>query len=169
MSTTFDMQELLAYSGHERLKWKAWIEADPSRLSITFQPGGRFPTVWDLLDHLFLVERRHLSRLEGGVPPDATGVAQGDWHALFEYADLVRADLREYLAEVSDDDANGRITFKLPTGPLSITRRRLALHVLLHEVRHLAQLAYRARMAGHEPPGSHDFAFFPFPDEISET
>ena len=29
------------------------------------QPGGRLPTVGKLIDHIFLVERRHLQRLTG--------------------------------------------------------------------------------------------------------
>jgi uncharacterized damage-inducible protein DinB len=107
--------------------------------------------------------------MEGAVPPDATGVAAGDWQALFEYADLVRADLREYLAEMTDADGVGTVTFGLPTGPLTIARRRLALHVVLHETRHLAQLAYAARLAGHEPPGGHDYLFFPAAHEASGT
>jgi uncharacterized damage-inducible protein DinB len=42
-----------------------------------------------------------------------------------------------------------------------MTRRKLAVHILLHEVRHLAQLAYAARIAGLEPPGSHDLFYCP--------
>ena len=168
MSVPFTLEDLLEYSDHERRKWKTWIAAEPSRLAMTFQPGGRFPTVGALLDHVFFVERRHLSRMEGAVPPDATGVSPGDWQALFEYAELVRADLRQYLAGMSETDGAGAITFTLPAGPLTITRRRLALHIVLHEARHLAQLAYAARLAGHEPPGSHDYLFFPAPDEVRE-
>ena len=41
-----------------------------------------------------------------------------------------------------------------------MTRRKLLLHILLHEMRHLAQLAYAARIAGHEPPGEHDIFYF---------
>ncbi len=169
MSLDFSMDELLEYLDYERGKWKAWIAADPARLALTFQPGGRFATVWALLDHTFLVERRHLSRMQGAVPPDATGTVTGDWQALFEYADLVRADLREYLAEMTGAEGLGTVTFTLPTGPLTITRRRLALHVVLHEARHLAQLAYAARLAGHEPPGAHDYLFFPAAQESQGT
>ncbi len=168
MSATFTLAELLEYSDHEREKWTAWIAADPSRLTMTFQPGGRFPTAWDLFEHLFFVERRHLARMEGAVPPDATGVPRGDWRALREYADLVRADFREYVAGMTESEGDGIVTFALPTGPLSISRRRLALHVVLHEARHLAQLAYMGRLAGHEPPGSHDYLFFPFSDQVPE-
>jgi uncharacterized damage-inducible protein DinB len=169
VSAIFTMEEVLEYSDHERRKWKAWIASDPTRLSMTFQPGARFPTVWALLDHIFFVERRHLSRMEGAVPPEATGVAPGDWQALFEYADLVRADLREYLGRLTEVEGSGTVTFTLPAGPLTITRRRLALHVVLHEARHLAQLAYAARLAGHEPPGGHDYLFFPAAHEATGT
>jgi uncharacterized damage-inducible protein DinB len=127
---------------------------------MTFQPGGRFPTVAALLDHVFLVERRHLARLEGGVPPDATGVARGDVSALFDYADLVRSDFRQYVAQMNEAAAGATITFTVETGTLTITHRRLAIHVVLHEMRHLAQLAHAARVAGHEPPGFHDYLFY---------
>ena len=166
MSVGIALDELFAWSDHERRKWKDWIAADPSRLSMTFQPGGRFPTIGALLDHVFFVERRHLSRMEGAVPPDATGIPPDDWRALFEYADLVRADLHEYLAGMSDTDASGIVTFTLPAGSFSITRRRLAAHVVLHEARHLAQLAHTVRLAGLEPPGNHDYLFFPAAHEV---
>ena len=161
MSVMLSLDELLDYSDHERRKWRDWIAADPSRLAIRCQDGGRFPTVGALLDHMFLVERRHLARLEGGTPPDSTGVPAGDWEDLFEYADLVRADLRRCVADL--DEARGRepITFTIQSGPLTVTRRKLATHILLHEIRHLAQLALAARAAGQAPPGEHDYLFCP--------
>ena len=45
-------------------------------------------------------------------------------------------------------------------GPISLPRRRLVMHVFLHEVRHLAQLALAARAAGIAPPGNHDLFLF---------
>jgi uncharacterized damage-inducible protein DinB len=112
--------------------------------------------------HVYLVERRHLARLEGGTPPDATGVHHGDWQRLFEYADLVRADLRRYVADANDAVAGETISFEaIGLGRVSMTRRRLLTHILLHEVRHLAQLALAARTAGVEPPGQHDLFFSP--------
>ena len=161
MSTSIELARLIEYSNHERAKWKAWIAAEPSRLALAFQPAGRFPTIGSLFDHLFLVERRHLSRLEGAVPPEATGVAPGDWQGMLEYGDLVRADLKRYVAELEADEADQVLTFTGPFGTFSMTRRKLAVHILLHELRHLAQIAYAARLAGVEPPGSHDYIFYP--------
>jgi uncharacterized damage-inducible protein DinB len=167
VSIRVELDRIVAYSDHERDKWKAWIVSDPGRLEVPFQPGGRFPTVGGLFDHLFLVERRHLSRLEGGMPPDATGVAAGDYVALFEYGALVRADMRKYLQELDEAEADEIMTFSVRSGPFSaqpatfsMTRRKLVLHMVLHEIRHLAQVAYAARLAGLEPPGAHDYFFF---------
>ena len=161
MSVSLALNELLDYSDYERGKWKAWVQTDPSRLNLSFQTGARFPTLWSLLEHIFLVERRHLARLEGGTPPDSTGVAAGDWAGLFEYADLVRADLRQYVAGLTDTEAATMFSFTIPMGTFTTSRRKLASHILLHELRHWAQVAYAARVAGIEPPGEHDIVFFP--------
>ena len=157
---TAGLPELLAYSDHERAKWRAWLEADPSRVSLPVQDGGRFPIIGILLDHMFLVERRHLARMEGATPPESTGVAAGDVKGLFEYADLVRADFTRFVNSLDDATAAQRFTFTIPTGPQTMSRRKLATHVVLHEVRHLAQVALAARAAGVAPPGDHDLFFF---------
>lgn len=163
MTMGLDLRELLAYSDHERAKWRAWVAADPRRLELPFQPGGRFPTVGSVFDHIFLVERRHLCRLEGGTPPDGTGIDPRDRAALFEYADLVRADLAKYVADLDDDEARRTMTIAAQSGTQTMSRRWLAAHILLHETRHLAQMAYAARAAGQEPPGRHDIFYFPEP------
>ena len=157
---TAGLAELLSYSDHERAKWRAWLEADPSRLTLPVQDEGRFPTIGSLLDHMFLVERRHLARMEGATPPDSTGVAAGDVKGLFEYGELVRADFTRFVSTLDDATAAQRFTFTIPTGPQTMSRRKLATHVVLHEVRHLAQIALAARAAGVAPPGDHDLFFF---------
>jgi uncharacterized damage-inducible protein DinB len=108
---------------------------------------------------VFLVERRHLSRMQGATPPTATGVAAGDWMRLFEYADLVRAEFRSFLANVSEADWRQKVTFTAQSGTATMSRRWLATHLVLHETRHLAQIAYAARRAGHAPPGEHDLFY----------
>jgi uncharacterized damage-inducible protein DinB len=165
MSITVRLDALLDYADHERQKWRGWLLADPSRLRIPMQPGGRFPTVADLLDHVFFVERRLLSRLEGATPPEATGIPPGDVEALFEYADLVRADFRRYVEDLNDAGADEGMVLPLSIGNVQTTRRTLATHLVLHEVRHFAQIALAARLAGHPPPGAHDILFFDAPIE----
>jgi uncharacterized damage-inducible protein DinB len=98
--------------------------------------------------------------MEGATPPDSTGVAAGDVKGLFEYAGLVRADFTRFVTTLDDATAAQRFTFTIPTGPQTMSRRKLATHVVLHEVRHLAQIALAARAAGVAPPGDHDLFFF---------
>lgn len=162
MTAAVPLASLLAYSDFERKKWRDWLEANPARLRLPFQPGGRFPDIASVFDHLFLVERRHLSRLEGATPPATTGVAPGDVAGLFDYADLVRADFRGYLDSLDETQAAQPIvlTGLQSSGDITMSRRRLTTHILLHEIRHLAQVAYAARLAGHEPPGQHDIFYF---------
>ena len=161
MTIALTIEELLAYSDHERQKWRQWLRANPGRLAIPFQQGGRFPTIGAVLDHLFLVERRHLPRLQGGPVPDRTDIDGSDVEALFEYADAVRADYRAYVTALPD--AAGTIVLNLNLGTFAVPRKKLALQILLHEVRHLAQIAYAARVAGDEPPEYLDYLFSPEP------
>jgi len=163
MSITVDLNELLNYSDFEREKWQKWLTADPARARIPFQQGGRFPTIGAIFDHVFLVERRHLARLEGGTPPDTTGVAAGDVQALFDYATLVRADMRHYLADLDEASGREQISFTVQSvaGGVQMTRRKLVIHMLVHEIRHLAQAALAVRMAGQAPPGEHDYFYCP--------
>ena len=162
MSVDVALAALVAYSDHERQKWREWIAADPARLRVPFQTGGRFADIGALLDHIFLVERRHLARLEGAAPPSSTGVPSGDWVALFDYGDLVRADFRAYVEGLDEPSAGQTMVITgLQSSPdVSMTRKRLVTHILLHEIRHLAQLAYAARLAGLAPPGNHDIFYF---------
>jgi uncharacterized damage-inducible protein DinB len=40
-----------------------------------------------------------------------------------------------------------------------MTPRKLLFHILLHELRHWAQIALAVRLAGFEPPGDHDLFY----------
>ncbi len=70
----------------------------------------------------------------------------------------MRADFRAYVDTLAN--ASEIMTLKLPMGTYQTSRRKLAVHILLHEMRHFAQIAYAARAAGQEPPGDHDILFF---------
>ncbi len=80
--------------------------------------------------------------------------------ALFEYANLVRADLRRYVTDMDDAEAASTLPITVASGSFTMTRRTLTAHIVLHKIRHLGQLAFAARLAGHEPSGEHDFFYF---------
>jgi uncharacterized damage-inducible protein DinB len=40
-----------------------------------------------------------------------------------------------------------------------MSARKLLFHILMHEIRHWAQIALAVRLAGLEPPGDHDLFY----------
>jgi uncharacterized damage-inducible protein DinB len=156
-SLSFD--ELLRYTNDERDKWRAWFQSNPAAVDAPVQPGGRLPTVGKLIDHIFLVERRHLQRLTGDRVSDSTGLTGNNAPPLFDYGASVRRELEQYVAAQDDDEADQVRTFEVRDRQWSMTPRKLLFHILLHETRHWAQVALAVRLAGLEPPGDHDLFY----------
>ena len=158
MELAFD--ELLRYTQEERDKWRSWFAAHPEATEIEVQPGGRYPTVGSLIDHIFLVERRHLQRLTGSPLDSKTGLSGRHAPPLFDYGASVRRELEQFAADLDEDAANEprRITVQ-SGGELVVTARKLLFHILLHETRHWAQIALAIRRSGLDVPGNHDLLF----------
>ena len=157
MNLAFD--ELLRYTNEERDKWRAWLIVNPTAMEAPVQPGGRLPSVGKLIDHIFLVERRHLQRLTGDRLADSTGLTGNNALPLFDYGASVRRELEQFVGDLDDDAANEVRTFEVRDRQWPMTPRKLLFHTLLHETRHWAQIALAVRLAGFEPPGDHDFFY----------
>lgn len=159
MELTITLDELLAWTAEERAKWLPWLKANPKALDIVMQPGGRFPTVASLIDHIFLVEQRHTLRLQAKELPAATGIDAKDIDALWAYGDRGRRALHAYVPSLTAQDANTPRDIVVPTGTYRLSPRKLLFHMVLHEVRHWAQIASAVRAAGFAPPGDHDLFY----------
>ena len=157
MQLTFD--ELLRYTQEERDKWRTWFGAHTEALELEVQPGARFATIGALIDHIFLVERRHLQRLRNAPVDTTTGLSGHHAPPLFDYGASVRRELDQFVSELDEDVADEPRTFTLPSGDFVLTPRKLLFHCLLHETRHWAQIALALRRAGLEPPGNHDLFY----------
>lgn len=155
-----DFSELLRYTQEERDKWRAWFAAHPDALAVEVQPGGRYPTVGTLIDHIFLVERRHLQRLTDAPLDAKTGLSGHHAPPLFDYGASVRRELEKFVSDLDEDLADEPRTFTVQSGgDVVLTPRKLLFHILLHETRHWAQVALAIRRAGLEPPGKHDLFY----------
>lgn len=160
MTLTLSLDEVLKWTAEERAKWLPWFKENPSALDAEVQPGGRFPTVASLLEHIFLVEVRHTRRLQRLDLPGHTGVDTGDIDGLFGYAERGREGVHEYVATLTGNDAaTPREVVVQSGGSFSMTPRKLLFHMAMHEVRHWAQIASAVRMAGFAPPGDHDLFY----------
>ena len=123
------------------------------------QPGGRLPTVGKLIDHIFFAERRILQRLTDAPLSPSTGLTGNNAPPLFDYGASVRRELEQYVADLDSDVADEIRSFEIGERPWPMSSRKLLFHVLIHEVRHWAQIALAVRLAGFEPPGEHDLLF----------
>jgi len=158
MQLAFD--ELLRYTNEEREKWRGWFATHTDAMDVELQPGGRFGTVGTLIDHMFLVERRHLQRLRGAPLDTQTGLSGRHSPPLFDYGASVRRELEQFTEDLDDEAADEprKITVQ-SGGEFVMTPRKLLFHCLLHETRHWAQIALAVRRAGLDPPGNHDLFY----------
>jgi uncharacterized damage-inducible protein DinB len=159
MSLNITLDELLRYTAAERDRWRAWFASRPEAMEIPLQPSGRFPTVGKLIDHIFLVERRHLQRLTGSPLAESTGLTGSNAPPLFDYGSSVRRELEQFARELDEDLADEVRTFEIRERQWPATTRKLLFHLVVHEVRHWAQIAFAIRLAGYAPPGDHDLFF----------
>ena len=160
MPITLSYNELLRYSNEERDKWRQWFSGHPEAMESPVQSAdGRLPTVGKLIDHIFLVERRHLQRLRQERLSDSTGLSAQNAPPLFDYGASVRRELESFVETLDEDEADETRTFDVQNQQWPMTPRKLLFHILLHEVRHWAQIALAVRNAGFEPPGQHDLFY----------
>lgn len=152
------LDELLAWTEEERTKWEGWFAAHPEALAIPLR-GDKFGTVGGLIGHIFEAEWRQAHRFGGGPVPERKDPIGLEGKALFEYGRSTRAFFRTEAAKLAERDWTGAIAFTTVSGPVELTRRKLALHLMFHETRHWAQIARAVREHEVAPPGKHDLMF----------
>ena len=156
---TLAFDELLIYTMEERDRWRRFFAGAPQAMEIPLHPAGRFNTIGKLIDHIFLVERRHLQRLRGEPLTDRTGLTGNNAPPLFDYGASVRRELEQYVGDLDDDVAGQVRLFEVRDQQWPMSARKLLFHILMHEIRHWAQIALAVRLAGLEPPGDHDLFY----------
>lgn len=154
-----EFAELLRYTEEERAKWRRFFVERDEALDIPLAPSGRFTTVGKLVDHIFLVEQRHLQRLRGEPLAEQTGLTGSNAPPLFDYGASVRRELEQLVAVLGEDEAEEVRTVQVRGQDWLMTPRKLLFHMLLHEIRHWAQVALALRLANVDPPGDHDLFF----------
>ena len=158
MPLSLSIDELVRYNQLERDRWDDCFQRQPEALRAPLQNGHMFGTVWELMDHIFVVERRHLQRLLSEYPlPDKTGVEAGDWPGLREYGLVTRERLKTLISAVEAPDVPRPLPIMGETRMVS--PRKVLFHVFLHEMRHWAQISLALRNAGFEPPDDQDLIF----------
>jgi uncharacterized damage-inducible protein DinB len=161
MHLAMSFDEVLGYTQGERDKWEQWFNAGPpAAFDAPVQREGNFNDVWRLMDHIFVVEKRHTQRLKQESPlSEQTGTARGDVAALFGFGRAVRQELTGFIESANDVDLGRIVELHFQDQRFTFTARKLIFHTQFHEIRHWAQIATAVRNAGYPPPGYHDLLF----------
>ena len=148
MSSTagISLKELLAWNDEAAHGWKSHFEANPAALEL---PCGitNSANVQALVRHIWGAEQRWSQRL-AGLP--TSEYVEGPLDTLFEMHTTAMELYRELLA---GPDGRWNDTYELkfdwvPPEKRHVSRRKIALHSLIHSQRHYAQLATLVRTAG---------------------
>jgi len=158
MSTgVLTIRELLDYTRAETEHWHHWLAAQPPDVLDLPVGVGRTATVRGLIHHIIVVERRYTDRLRGEPVTTYESVPSDTLDALFAAFADARSRLDAWLASTSDADLARRMEFQtLSAGTLTASARKVLVHLLLHGIRHWAQLATALRQQGHATDWSHD-------------
>ena len=156
--TALTLDELLAWTEEERGKWEPWFAKHPETLNIPLK-GDRFGTIGGLVGHIFEAEWRQAHRLTGAPVPERKDPPNAPLAQIFASGRAGRKLFREAIAGMKGDQWNDILAFETPMGALTVSKRKLALHLPLHETRHWAQIARTVREHDIAPPGKHDLMF----------
>lgn len=160
------IKELLDYTDEERAKWRGWFAergGEPLKVALA---GEKHTSVGALILHVFWAEMFYAFWMRGEVvTPDSEvvrankDVSPERVEELFDFGGRARKEMRVYA------DAAGEVEWEKPYETqasglrLGGTARKLVAHILVHEVRHWAQVALAVRQNGMAPPGDHDLCF----------
>jgi uncharacterized damage-inducible protein DinB len=163
MHLTID--ELLDYTDEERAKWKDWFTAhgnDPLKFAT---PMDVHPTLGALILHCFWAELFYAHWIGGDIPTEdqmrkqSESVSAGKADEVFAVGQSARKAMRELTSALSEEDWNRIHEIEGRGVRLEGPARKLIAHILVHEMRHWAQIAVLVRQHDLAPPGEHDLLF----------
>lgn len=153
------LQELLAENQSSTQKWYAWFQSNEAALAVPcdiYNSGD----VRGLLKHIFAVELRHSQRLMGEEVTAYDAIPAGALDELFGVHTQAVKNLDRFLSSTSDAELAEIIPLQtVSAGTLHASRRKLCAHVLLHSMRHWAQMSTLLRTNGYKNDWPKDLLF----------
>ena len=153
-----DAEELLRWNDASAAHWRDLLRSHPELLKLPsdVRDSG---DVAHFVQHIVAVELRDAERLAGEPESPYEAVQSGSSDELFATHDRARTKVQALLAEDSYDWST-EIEFQTMTmGRLRARRGDVLVHLLMHSIRHYAQLATLVRAAGVKPGWPMDFLF----------
>jgi uncharacterized damage-inducible protein DinB len=150
MPIGLSVQDLMEYTEWERAKWLDRLNRHGQPvLEISAGPhgDGRFQTIGDLVKHIFAAEKRYVERLLEKPLTEASTIPN-DVAGLFEFGRQSRNDLKALIASLPAEKWDAQREFKILSFVARVSPKKIVLHVLMHEIRHWAQIATMLRLQG---------------------
>lgn len=156
--TALTAEELIAWVRRTARGWRELLEAHPELLGLPCDVRETH-TVAQLLQHIVAVELRYAQRLsdEAQTPYEQIGFASVE--AIFRTHASAMGRLSELLGR-GPEFWEAEVEFATRSaGTLRGTRRTILVHLLMHSIRHYAQLATLVRQHGIGPGWEMDYLF----------
>jgi uncharacterized damage-inducible protein DinB len=163
-----DYNHLLEYTDWQRESWHAWFTRQGAgALAVSVGPhgDGRLNTVGEVVRHIFSAETRYVERMSDLPLTEASALpAADDIEALFALGRKSRAGLRSFISKLPADQLDVSRELTIVNHTRRLTPRKILVHVVLHEIRHWAQIATILRLQGMKVD-FHDFLLSPVMSE----
>jgi uncharacterized damage-inducible protein DinB len=153
------LADLMEYSEWERSRWMEVFRKHPEALGINIGPNRdeRFNTVGDWVRHIFAAEIRYVERLSGHPLTDVAGMRNDNAEELFEFGRRTRGKLKHLLETFPAPEWDIPRELQILSFLIKATPNKIAVHVVMHEIRHWAQIATLLRINGINDEFGHDF------------
>lgn len=145
------LNDLIEYTDWQRAHWLPVLQqAGPAAMTISAGPhgDGRFDSVGTVIRHIFSAEQRYVERLAGRPLTDTASLPVTDAAALFAFGRGSRAELRGLVESFPQAHWEEMREFVLGKTRVRATPRKILLHIVVHEIRHWAQVATLLRLQG---------------------
>jgi uncharacterized damage-inducible protein DinB len=143
------VNDLMEYTEWEREKWQKWFQRQSEQvLKISLGPNGdgRFEQIGHWIRHIFSAEMRYVDRLSNRPLTDTGSVPADNIDALFVLGQQSRKDLRQFVDTISEAEWNTPLHFQMMKTMITATPKKIVTHILIHEMRHWAQIATICRL-----------------------
>lgn len=162
MSVGITLEELLAWNDEAANVWKNHLDINPALLELPCDIGGT-KNVQQFVRHIWGAELRWAQRLAALTPLEREKTPEGPLEALFDLHRQAVEIIRNLLSAPEQSWAEPYILqFDwIPPEERSVSRRKVAAHMLFHSQRHYAQLATLVRVAGYPTKIRGDLLFSP--------
>jgi uncharacterized damage-inducible protein DinB len=158
MPCTVSVENLLTWNETTTQRWRAFFRTHPMQLLLPCDiRNGK--NVADTLQHIFVVELRYAQRLAGLPESPYEEIPKHSIDTLLCAHTLAFDLIRNLLADPNYDWSQ-EITFDTITlGRLRASRETILVHLILHGIRHYAQLATLIRHEGFKTDWPMDYLF----------